>query len=663
MGGVAGHMSHLYDNPSLSFLKMKEIMAAVAEGDLVAEEKVDGQNLFISFSEKEGIAKAARNLSNLRKGGLTARELAHKFADRGVLTAAFTNGFETFEKAVNALTPNQRVAVFGSDANVWYNAEIMDPASKNVISYDEKIIKIHDTGHFIYDKATGKKIFEGLEDRLDLLDGQLELMQRTISEDDFQIMRRAVVQLQKLSDDTILSDAYQKIDIALSDAGRTEKDNVGSYVYSRIYAGIDSEIRGSLKDEIVKYLLKLPGNVGLRALKKGLKEDELEDLNDIIRNKSEILNMAISPIEMVVHEFSVEVLKGIQSLFIVDGSAEVERIRKELANAVNDITEKGEDDPNSMEILQRHLNKIGDMSRITTPVEGIVFQYDDHIYKFTGNYAPINQILGLFKYGRVSKGVTSEGIYTKGEILSEISGKRIALFPGKFKPPHKGHLQYVNKIANRKDVDEVKIIISPVNRNEVNNEQALKIWNLYLAGANPKISVEVSEYRSPVQGVYEFVADSMKVSDGDTVLLIKSSKDVGDTRFDGAQSYAERKNPGVKVDYIIEDPVKSRDGTVYSARDMRQAISVGDKDTFLKYLPNTVDKDMIWNIVSSDIGESMNIDNFVDSKIEEMSAMGAGAVEGPAGTVGFGSPNTYNPYKKTTTIRPKVKKAKRQRRR
>ena len=30
MGGVAGSMSHLYDNPSLTFSKMKEIMTAAA---------------------------------------------------------------------------------------------------------------------------------------------------------------------------------------------------------------------------------------------------------------------------------------------------------------------------------------------------------------------------------------------------------------------------------------------------------------------------------------------------------------------------------------------------------------------------------------------------------------------------------------------------------
>ena len=50
MGGVAGHMDHLYDNPDLTFGKMKEILRAAANAELEAEEKVAGQNLFLSFS-------------------------------------------------------------------------------------------------------------------------------------------------------------------------------------------------------------------------------------------------------------------------------------------------------------------------------------------------------------------------------------------------------------------------------------------------------------------------------------------------------------------------------------------------------------------------------------------------------------------------------------
>ena len=42
MGGVAGSMSHLYDNPGLSFDKMKEIMSAASNAELDVEEKTDG---------------------------------------------------------------------------------------------------------------------------------------------------------------------------------------------------------------------------------------------------------------------------------------------------------------------------------------------------------------------------------------------------------------------------------------------------------------------------------------------------------------------------------------------------------------------------------------------------------------------------------------------
>ena len=93
MGGVPGHMSHLYDNQDLTFSEMKEIMDAASNGDLSTEEKVDGQNIVLSYSISEGKAKGARNKGNLKQGGLDASGLAQKFAGRGTLEQAFTSGF------------------------------------------------------------------------------------------------------------------------------------------------------------------------------------------------------------------------------------------------------------------------------------------------------------------------------------------------------------------------------------------------------------------------------------------------------------------------------------------------------------------------------------------------------------------------------------------
>ena len=98
-GGVAGHLAHLYDNRSLTFGKLSEILTAASRGKLVGTEKTDGQNLFLSYSVAEGRAKAARNKGNIKQGGMDAQALASKFADRGALEKAFNDAFAAFEEA------------------------------------------------------------------------------------------------------------------------------------------------------------------------------------------------------------------------------------------------------------------------------------------------------------------------------------------------------------------------------------------------------------------------------------------------------------------------------------------------------------------------------------------------------------------------------------
>jgi len=655
MGGVGGHMDHLYENRELTFGEMKEILEAASNGELTAEEKVDGQNLFLSYSIPEGKAKGARNKGNLKSGGLDATGLAQKFASRGIgtLEKAFTGGFNTFEKAVEALSDEEKQKIFGPDTNIWYNAEIMDPGHKNIILYDDKTLKIHNVGHFIFDKETGDKkpIPEGT---LETLDSTLDRMKEKLHGDDFNLAREALIQLQKLEDDQILKTAIARINSEISKEGLSDNSTIIDYTVKRLMNGMDTELSEDFKKEITNYLLKLPANIGLKALKKGLSKENLTDLNNIISAKKSLLQQAIEPLESIIHDFTVEILKGLKSVFIADNDKEVIRLKTELAKAVKDITSVGSENPEAMVVMQKHLNKIKDFSKITTPVEAVVFDYNGHTYKFAGNFAPINQIMGMFRYGNLKR-KTNESLNVDAKVITEEDGKRIALFPGKFKPPHRGHYDYANKIARRPDVDEVIVLISPVDYPEVSNNQALDIWNEYLKNGEPNITAKIADYRSPVQAVYEFVADPITARDGDTILLVKSSKDVGDTRFDRVQSYAERHNPGVNVEDIVEDPVESKEGIVYSARDMRQAIQSGDKDTFLSYVPPSADAAVIWSSLTN------NLDQMIDDTLEEISSMAAGAASGYAG--GFGPPNNFNPYRRSRSSKPKVKRAKRQRRR
>ena len=135
-GGVYGHMSHLHDNPDLTFAKVKQILAAASNGELVGTEKTDGQNLFLSYNVATGEAKAARNKGNVKGGGLNAAQLADKFGGRGSVEDAFNDAFKAFELVAQRMPRRTQRQLFGDGKRkmIFYNAEVQDPRTSNVIN-------------------------------------------------------------------------------------------------------------------------------------------------------------------------------------------------------------------------------------------------------------------------------------------------------------------------------------------------------------------------------------------------------------------------------------------------------------------------------------------------------------------------------------------------
>jgi len=74
---------------------------------------------------------------------------------------------------------------------------------------------------------------------------------------------------------------------------------------------------------------------------------------------------------------------------------------------------------------------------------------------------------------------------------------KIAIYPGAFKPPHKGHFQVVKLLVDRDDISEVVVAVSSKERGGVSVEQSLKVWELYTNILGPKVKVIPSD-GSPV---------------------------------------------------------------------------------------------------------------------------------------------------------------------
>ena len=618
-GGVAGHMNHLYDNPNLTFREMKKVFQAASNGELKGTEKTDGQNLQLSYDIQTSSARAARNKGNIKDGGLDAAGLAAKFGGRGALETAFNEAFAAFEEVVGRMSIEEREEIFGPNTNVYYNAEVQDPRAANLINYDLPTLTIHRVGHNEYDRETGEATGRDVSKNAKKLDAALKRVQGEREEGKFRVEMNAIRRLEALSDDTAVNLAIARLEKALSNAGISDNETVGEYMISRVERAIDSEIDLSdeTKIELMKRIFKEPG-ANIRNVVATVDKEDTETvakLRDLVSRSQQLKFQAIAPIEEIVHDFSVEMLKGLHSAFILDNEAEIVRLRAETEKAIRAI--ESSDSKEAIEILTKQMSKLKDVEGVSTAAEGFVFDYDGVTYKFTGNFAPMNQLLGLFKYGR--------GNVPPLQKLDEQEGLRsVAVVPGAFKPPHKGHLEMVQHYADM--ADKVVVMVSPLPRKtpsgrEIGFALSKKIWDIYLrdTGLDNKVEVIRSPVNSPVSATYQFVTnedDSPELAQpGDRVIPGCSTKGGDESRFKA--NFEKYAREGV----TIADPLSCAfvaSGEALSASDFRAALDTGEG--LERFIPQKTDPDEILNL--------LGVERKEEEPLDETSSMAAGNVAG-----------------------------------
>jgi cytidyltransferase-like protein len=97
------------------------------------------------------------------------------------------------------------------------------------------------------------------------------------------------------------------------------------------------------------------------------------------------------------------------------------------------------------------------------------------------------------------------GQYLVQQLLEAENQPTIALFPGAFKPPHKGHFAVVKKLLEK--ADQVVVLISPKTREGVTVDESLAIWELYKTLLDGNVEVRVAS-GSPVQEAYRVAKDN-----------------------------------------------------------------------------------------------------------------------------------------------------------
>lgn len=206
-----------------------------------------------------------------------------------------------------------------------------------------------------------------------------------------------------------------------------------------------------------------------------------------------------------------------------------------------------------------------------------------------------------------------------------VGGRTIAIVPGAFKPPHLGHLSMVKQYAS--EADEVVVLISSplkasrgVNGKAISARDSQQIWEMLLADQGlSNVRVEISPKPSPITATYEYIDKDGPLEPGIRLILGASQKGGDFKRWKSAVKYVK---PGVELlspEETAVVPANRPNGEPFSATDARKMLEQGENADEFFGAGRTED-------VRSILG--------LDS-IEEMSAMGGGAVQGygaPLGT-------------------------------
>jgi hypothetical protein len=397
-GGLYGHMPHVYEQLDLSFGDLKNIFLAASQGKLEATaEKTDGQNVFFSFNVSTGTLRFARNQSNVRSGGMNLTDIAAKWNNPTVVKA-FSEAYTVLDRALSGLPEETLTRVFGPEANNWFSAEIIYSGAVNTIDYGRDVLVLHDSGMVGFRGPGREEVVpeDALRAEQALLAGLVGSMQRNLSDTDWEIHGMYLVDLQQKPE--IGARFTSQVDALMSSKGLSDGDTILDFIEAEFAASL-SDVPEDLREWAAETFFdpEQTMNDKKRELAEGLALSKAPGWASSSTLTQSIRELR-APIESIVHEFAVELLDGVLSVIALHPDAGVNKLRSQVEAAIQQIETAG--DQQALETLGVQLARLRGVERITSSMEGLTFRYGGQMLKLTGNFAPINKILGMLKYRR-----------------------------------------------------------------------------------------------------------------------------------------------------------------------------------------------------------------------------------------------------------------------
>lgn len=381
MGGLGGHLMHLYDDRDLTCIDMSRIFSLLSTGQLPCYEKFDGINIAISWDQVRRVPIAARSKADVAAGGLQFHELANRFASQPNAKATFDAAFVVLGPAMSAVCPAFNF-LFPAHCPEFLSAEILWSGNPNVIRYDGNHIIIHRTVAPYRAGAAEAITCHATEEQLQALASALN---SAIGPGWSVSLPPAVTR----SAGPVTNFDSRLIRVFSSSA------TIGDLIRYRL--ALDPRIPWldlPRRRMFVDRLMGVKGSPTIVDITRGLTKGQSSILRAMNSDAQAVVSSSIGDLVELVDDFAVELLSGFHSSLVRDCMQEASRLRHTVYADSIVLTKTG--DPKLVDLVNKNRARIKNASNISA-IEGIVFGYMGQNYKLTGSFAPVNQIIGARK--------------------------------------------------------------------------------------------------------------------------------------------------------------------------------------------------------------------------------------------------------------------------
>jgi cytidyltransferase-like protein len=646
MGGAAGHMAHPFDLSWVSsgpdLLDFFDRAKTFVEKKGAGAVKIDGVNVSFKVVGDDDIKQFAVDRGSLKPidiEGITMRRVDDRFPEGHGMRPAIKSLLTILNAAIEKIQPELKQLGMWDDPSRFLNTEYVEGMT-NVTQYDHNFLAIHGLNQF-YSRIGKVGAAKGIE--------------------------RPGMQRPEGADAASVEIPYKAAVMeSLVDKLRPYAEEYGFKVYSSVpterMADIDIDYSQALSE---------PFTV------------RISDDREITKSLGEWLQEATNPRYKVVRlqdDFpELGLKKGTHALH--------KNLYVAILNQSRPITELIEGDDGEAAIygaiFMHAARMLGNeiLQGLTSPMgdvmghEGIVLR-DDKLFgpnpvKITGEFI-VGNLGGGF--GAMKEQDSPEEEVELDIVDAEVAdvapaaaaGITIAIVPGSFKPPHWGHLKMVEEYAANNE--QVKVLISNPLKSQrtladgsvITAQNALDMWNV-LAGHLSNVDIEISNAASPLTATYDILAAPEPLNAGDVITLGASRKGgdwkrwVGAPNVKGVRQDLEFKDPSgtaveptkhspeymgnLKVSPFYEEMpsvAKGKNPMDFHASDMRYLLGKASEDAEAVELledfvggPEAVMEFL--SILGVDTGAN---EPGLEPPLEETSAAGGGAVEGPTAPFG-----------------------------